>query len=181
MSAEPVHTIVLCEDLQHAAFVGRFLKLRGWHNRQIRTRPCPAGKGSGEQWVRRELPAELRAYRSRSSRAKSCLVVVLDADQGTVDQHLRELDQACRDAGETPRAGDERVLFVIPRRNIETWLAYLQGQAVDETSEYPRLPFERECRAGVAALDDMCRRQELREPAPPSLMTACDEHRRLDL
>lgn len=182
MSAAPVHTVIVCEDLQHEVFVRRFLRDRGWGTRQIRAQKAPAGSGSAEQWVRQRLPSELRAYRDRSSRATTNLIVVMDADTGTVEQHTRELQQACRDAGLEPPAAGERVLFVIPRRNIETWLAYLRGEAVDEQTAYPKYQEQSDCKKDVDALSEMCRGQRpLSQGVPLSLLTVCDEYKRLGL
>jgi hypothetical protein len=182
MSAQAAHTVVLCEDTQHETFVRRFLKGKGWATRQIRTERAPAGRGSAEQWVRERLPIELRAYRQRSTHARTYLIVVLDADTGTVAGHVDELEQACRQDGLDPRGADERVLFVIPRRNIETWLAYLRGEPVDEDTTYPRYESEGDCRRDVRVLQEICDGQrQWPQPAPPrSLLTACDEYNRLD-
>ena len=62
-------------------------------------------------------------------------------------------------------------------RNIETWLAYLNGATVDETTSYPKLEKPGQCKSHVRQLSDMCGRQELRAPAPPSLTAACVEYR----
>ena len=70
---------------------------------------------------------------------------------------------------------DERVLLVIPKRNIETWLAYLRGEAVDEETEYRRYDCESRCRADVDRLDEMCGRGELENVPPPSLERCCKD------
>ena len=148
--------------------------------RQIRTIPLPFGGGAGVTWVRDKLPAELKAYRSRSTRAATCLVVGCDADDQTVESRMQNLGGACTAAGVPFRANDERVAFAIPKRNIETWLAYLRGQAVNEADAYPKYKFESECRSQVARLDEMCQNQHLEpEPPPPSLVTACTEFQRV--
>ena len=70
-------------------------------------------------------------------------------------------------------------LVLVPTWNIEAWIAYLDGQSVDEQKDdYPRLRRPRECAPHVAALVDMCQRGKLREPAPSSLTTGCTEYRR---
>lgn len=66
-----------------------------------------------------------------------------------------------------------------PRRNIETWIAYLRGQATDEQTAYAKLRLEKDCRPLVARLKKMCDSGALDSPPvpPPSLVAACQEWR----
>ena len=172
-----VRVVLLCEDAQTEAFVRRFLKRRKFGRGDIRTRRSPAGKQSGEQWVRLRYPAELKAVRARQN---AYLIVVIDADAQTTKVRRAQLDAAC-DERQIPRRGDrDPVLLIVPRRNIETWLAYLGGTEVDEDKTYPRLRRERDCDAQAAELHRMCHEaQRLDEGAPPSLQEACAEYGRL--
>jgi hypothetical protein len=180
MSHDAVLAVVLSEDTQTECFIRRFLIKQGWHRRQIRTETLPAGKGSGLVWVRERFVNELKSYRSRSTRGATCLIVASDADDKTVEQRIETFKRACADADVPFRSDRERVCFVIPRRNIETWLAYLRDQAVSEATTYAKYDNESDCRDQVARLDVLCRRQRLEpEPAPQSLLTACSEYRRL--
>jgi hypothetical protein len=76
------------------------------------------------------------------------------------------------------RGNEEKIAHFIPARNIETWLAYLSGQDVDETTVYPRLKKVSDCQHQVLQLKRMCDAGSLRQPAPPSLACACEEFRR---
>ena len=67
-------------------------------------------------------------------------------------------------------------MVLVPERNIETWLAYLDGATVNATDNYPKLGQPGDCKKHVRTLADMCRRGELRHPTPPSLVAACDEY-----
>lgn len=98
-----------------------------------------------------------------------------DADTLTIGERLKHLDKACRDQGIEPRRSDEPVAVLVPRRNIETWIAYLAGQTVDEEKTYARLARERDCAPHVKRLKDLCDRGSLESPAPPSLESACQE------
>jgi len=70
------------------------------------------------------------------------------------------------------------VLVFIATWRIETWLAYLDGTTVAETKpDYPRLPRESDCAPHVDTLVEMCRRRQLRHPAPDSLVAACADYR----
>ena len=90
------------------------------------------------------------------------------------------LKAACSEAGVPFRTAEERVALAIPRRNIETWLAYLRGEEVNETDAYPKYDDESECRNEVAKLDEMCRKQKREpDPPPPSLVIGCQEFKRI--
>jgi len=168
--------VLLCEDNQHEAFARRFLEKMGWSMRAIRIEKAPGGRGAGEQFVRERYPVELKAHRSRP--VSQILMVMIDGDAEGTAARLRQLSQACRDASVAERAQDERVAIFVPTWNIETWLAYLDGEPVaEEQAGYRRLLRERDCKRHVEVLAQMCQDGELREPAPPSLRAACDEYR----
>ncbi len=174
--SDPVHTIILCEDLQLRCFIRRFLLKSGWHARQLREVALPANGGAGVTWVKNNLPAEIKAYRSRNAHAETCLIVGIDADHETIETRIQALKQACADANVPFRTTGEHIALVIPKRNIETWLAFLRGEHVDETSVYPKYNEESQCKGQVARLDEMCRSRRLEpEPPPPSLLAACNE------
>lgn len=171
-----VQLVLLCEDKQQEVFARRFLNSIGWETRSMRVEKAPAGRGAGEQFVRERFPRELKAHRSRP--VSQTLVVMMDGDAEGPTARLQQLDKACREAGVAERARDESVAVFIPTWNIETWLAYLNGEPVEERkSDYPRLDSERECQRHVDALVQMCRADKLREPAPSSLDAACREYR----
>lgn len=179
MSRCAVGVVILSEDTQSECFIRRFLHRHGWDRRQIRAETLPRGQGSGEQWVREKFIKELKAYRSRTSRAATCLIVASDADDKTVDERIQTFRNMCAEEGVAFRNEGERVAFIIPRRNIETWLAYLRGEAVDEIQSYPKYSYESQCRDQVVRLDEMCRQQTLGPQPPPSLECTCKEFKRI--
>jgi len=167
--------VLLCEDKQQEVFARRFLNAIGWETRSMRVEKAPAGRGAGEQFVRERFPKELKAHRSRP--VSQVLVVMMDGDAEGSTTRLNQLGKACREAGIAERTHDEHVAVFIPTWNIESWLAYLDGEAVEEGKpDYPRLASERECQRHVEALVHMCRADKLREPSPPSLNAACGEY-----
>ena len=173
-----VQLVLLCEDRLQATFLGRFFKAMGWKGRQLRVKMSPLAKGSAEQFVRQEFPKEIAAYHRNRNRVSCELVTMLDGDADGVDARLTALDKACNQASVAPRDNADRVAVFVPTWNIETWLAYLNGETVDENRKnYPRLPRERDCRSHVDSLVKMCREGRLREPSPPSLRSACQEYR----
>lgn len=167
----------MCEDLQQEVLVRRFLLRIGFGYHQIRIEKSP-GAGSAEQFVRERYPEEVIAHRSRATHLDLRLIVVTDADVGTVDDRHRQLDAKLREVGQKPRAADERIMLLVPRRNVETWIHYLRGNPVDEETVYPRLERERDCQPAVDRLVKI-HRSEPPEDCHPSLVRALDELKRL--
>jgi hypothetical protein len=167
--------VLLCEDEQMACFARRFLKRQGFSSHDLREEIAPPGKGSGEQWVRDRFPNELRARRDKQSRA---LFVFTDADVLTVSERISTLAKHSLKEGVLFSHPEEGVFLIVPSRNIETWLAYLRGEDVDDHTKHTKYSAESDCRDQVRVLDEMCRRRQLRQPAPPSLKLACEDFRR---
>ena len=171
--------VLLCEDTQHEVFVRRFLNRMGWSTRRLRVERAPRGRGSAEQFVGARFPSELAEHRRRVH-VTQALVVIIDGDNRGVAERRTELDEACRENEVQARLAGERVLVLVPTWNVETWIAYLDGQTVDEMRpDYPRLQQPRRCQQHVDALAAMCRGDGLRAPSPPSLEAACAEYQRL--
>lgn len=103
---------------------------------------------------------------------------MIDGDNRGVEGRIAQLLQACQDNQVASPEQCERVAIFVPTSNIETWIAYLGGESIDEAKrDYPRLPRERDCRQHVGNLVEMCRENRLRDPAPVSLVAACDQYR----
>jgi len=173
-----VQIVLLCEDTQHETFTCRFLKKMGWSTRRMRVEKGSGRPGSGEQFVRERFPRELQAYRSKRGSVGQTLIVMVDGDNRGVRGRLDALDAVCEARGVKRRESGEHVAIFVPTWRIETCLAYLDGDTVDESKkDYPRLERESECQRHVKALASMCREGKLRDPAPASLAAACDEFR----
>ena len=174
-----VRIVLLCEDVQHEAFAKRLLIALGWQLRDIRIRKSPAGRGSAEQFVRDHFPDELRAVRSKRGE-EAYLVVMIDGDAKGVAGRRTSLNAACDERQIAPFSDDDQVLICVPTWNIETWFAYLDGEVVDESRrDYPRLDRPRDCGPRVQTLADMCSKNTLRSPSPPSLEDTCARYRRV--
>ena len=170
-----VRIVLLCEDAATDTFVRRFLRRRQFKARDIRTLPIPHGSQSGEQWVRQKYPSELKAIRSRQN---AFLIVVIDADTYTTPARRSQLDE-CRNKKIPVRGPKDPVIIIVPRRNIETWFAYLDGISVDETVDYSAYK-SKDPRPFAEELYRMCHEyQQLRPPVPPSLSESCQEYRKL--
>lgn len=127
--------------------------------------------------MRERYPHELKAVRAKRG---TLLLVVVDADNLTTNQRLAQLEDQCGKEGVPGRVPQDPVVVIVPRRNIETWFAYLDGSDVDEIQQYSKLAKVRDCERHAKELYKMCHeRQSLRDPAPSSLREACDEYNRL--
>ncbi len=124
--------MVLGEDKRHQNFVRRYLKRRRYGG-EIRLENLPSGRGCGEQWVRENYARAVGAYRARSSKAKTALTVIIDADTNDVSRRVRQLKEAL---GSNERKDGEAIVHLIPKRHIETWILHLIGTPVNEDSDY---------------------------------------------
>lgn len=179
MSQRRVQIVILCEDRQQEVFARSFLKKRGFTG-LFRTKICPPGSQSGEQYVRSQYPVEVKAYRQKRNQVSIALVVLIDADTGTLKARLNELASVLAEDEQENRRSDEAIAIFVPKRNIETWIHYLQGETVNEEDAYAK--FEKNealCKTNVENLADRCYAQDLPEDAPRSLQTSCGELQRL--
>jgi len=131
--------IIVCEDRQHEVFMRTFLISRGVSPRRIRVRIATKGKGSGEQYVRRQYPSEVKIYRGKCHHLNITLATMIDADTKSVVDRQNKLDTSLLEAQLKRWQENERIGIFVPKRNIETWLYYLMGHAVDEMTEYTPL------------------------------------------
>jgi hypothetical protein len=126
-----IRFIILSEGKRDYDFARAFLQSRfGKHYVSInRAQTVAAGLGSGEQRVRERYPVELKALRKKGGE-KACLVVMIDGDNLSARERRATLEER------GSRAFDEKVLIIVPRRNLETWFAWLDGERVDEQTNY---------------------------------------------
>ena len=166
-----VRITLLCEDSQTDSFVRRFLRRRNFRGRDVRTLPLPKGRQSGEQWVRERYPAELRTIRGRRG---AWLIVVTDADDHSTNDRRGQLDAACQERNVPARTDADPVILIVPRRNIETWLAYLDaGKPVDEAKTYQPVAKSPLHSTGAASrLNCVVRRSNMANMLPPHALSA---------
>lgn len=172
--SRPAKIIVLCEDLQMQSFIRHFFYMRGWGLYDFRFLPLPKEKRCGEQYVRENLPTEIGNYRRKCNSRDIALVAATDADTISVQDRRDMLVRQCARTGIDPPCDDEKILLVIPKRNIETWLAYLRGEDINENDKYQKYKgSESKCKADVYKLATMCESGRLEPPPPPSLEQCC--------
>jgi len=179
MSRRRVQIVILCEDRQQEVFARHFLEKRGFRG-LFRPKICPLGSQSGEQYVRTQYLLEVKAYRQNRHRVSIGLVVLIDADKLTLQARLNQLARILSEDSQPSRQPDEAIAVFVPKRNIETWIHYLQGKAVNELQEYSK--FEKDeasCKPYVEKLAKQCCSQDLPKDAPESLQAACGELQRL--
>src|SRR5215813_1327143 len=99
----PLGVVVLAEDKRQQRFIRRFLYEKGLRPHEIRMEALASGRGCGEQWVRERYVTAVKAYRERFARAKTALVVAIDADTETVDRRRRQLADALVQASQKER------------------------------------------------------------------------------
>jgi hypothetical protein len=171
-----VTAVVLCEDLQSRCLLYRYLKQRGFE--RIRVLPLPAA--CGEQYVRKHYAEQVKIQRRAS--VAQVLVVQIDADNGTMAEHHRQLAEELEKAQEGPRTSNELIALIVPRWETETWLHHYRGfEGVVETEQYPKFKGW-EAEAAIPAVRALVELVDGRsEPPPniPSLTVTRDELRRL--
>ncbi|MCX6880177.1 MAG: hypothetical protein NTW21_41195 [Verrucomicrobia bacterium] len=107
------------------------------------------------------------------------LVVIVDADTRDVADRKRQFMRECEESNVPWIADDDRVVMIVPKRNIESWFVYLTGDEWNEESSEWRRKNDALAKPAGKALNHMCYvDQRLRQPAPPSLEEACAEWRR---
>ena len=180
MSDRIAEIVILVEDERHANFIRRHLE-REHSPRKFRVNKSPRGQGSAEQYVRAQYPLEVKEYRNRASRRRAALVVVTDADTLTVAARAVQLGQCLTESGQRERGNDEAIALLIPRRHIETWILCLNGETVDETTDYKHWDgLDRKIRDAASALYDWSRNNyAVPEHCVESLEIAIPELRRV--
>jgi hypothetical protein len=172
--------ILLAEDERHVRLATRYLKRRGCL--RVTAVALSAGRGSGEQRVRTLYSREVANCRSRAARAKTALVVVIDADTNEVQHRERQLAATLREEGQAPRHRSERIVHLIPKRQVETWILCLTGEFVNEEADYhAQRDVDRRIPPAANTLFEWSRpNAPVPEHCLPSLHDAFPELRRLD-
>jgi hypothetical protein len=104
------------------------------------------GKGSGAQWVVNHYEAQILAHLIRRARlpnernSEKWLIVVIDADNDTVQDRLNEFRRRISESKDERvrrcRAENENVAQLVPKWSVETWILNLNGEIVDEDVRY---------------------------------------------
>lgn len=180
MGRRRASVVILCEDRQQEVFIRRALREEGYDTRKIRVKRPDPGSQSAEQYVRERYPGEVRAQRTQSQYRTVSLVTMIDADTRTVEERHQDLEEELHKHRMPRREPTERIAVLVPKRNIETWIHYLFGNAVDEATEYPKLKHESECQPAVVRFVEICKPgASVPDDCPPSLQRAREEWQRI--
>lgn len=169
---------ILCEDKQTQCFVRYFLTKHSIKREKIVCLPLPM-QGCGEQYVRENYPIELQKIRSKNFNA-IVLFVCIDADIKSVADKYKAFDNECAVQNITTRTSLEPVVFFVPKRNIETWIEWLEdNEEIDEVTVYPHRKKESECKPQAEKLADMFIQNSDLSGALPSIQAARKEYDRV--
>ena len=91
--------VLLVEDDAQKALIRRYLRAKGFVGHEITALPMASGIGAGEQWVRNQYPKVVKQYRSRAKKAKTILIVAIDADNSSVADRTRVLTESLFNEG----------------------------------------------------------------------------------
>jgi hypothetical protein len=165
--------VVLCEDIMHFNFVRRYLIHRGIEQRRIRINMAPPGRGAASQYVIENYPMQVKAIRGRPD-IRAGLLVVIDADTSSANGRFRQLERSLIQSDQPGRRADERIGLLSPRRNIETWVFLLLGNAANEDDDYKHRVSPSDLKRSVMIFAEMCP-GKLNKISLPSLEHGCRE------
>jgi len=180
MRRQGTRLIILCEDDEHEQFARHTFLALGYHPREMRVVPRCAGRGAAEQWVREQYALEVRAHRRKASSQNIGLIVVIDADTSTVAKRHGQLNAHLKENNLENRGPRECIVIWVPKRHIETWIAWLSNHKVDESRDCKDLTRGADYRACAARFVHIYRDTDGRpEGLLPAMSHAFDEMKRL--
>ena len=181
MASRNVSVVIVCEDTQQEVFIRYWLESKGLNPRKFRVVKHSLGQGSGEQFVRSRYPIEVEELRRVGTHRPVglSLVIIIDADVATVQARHEALDTALVQAGQTVRDNAEKIAILVPKRNIETWIHYVQGAEVNEIDVYRKLNKPSDCKADVSRFAIAPGDRPFKTTAPDSLKLALVEIERI--
>jgi hypothetical protein len=163
---------ILCEDRTHYHFAKKYFELLGFNGRKIRGSHNPKGRsvGSGAVFVKEHYEKELKAFRSKVTHLDCVLVIIIDDDTKNHVQHLYNFYQPLI---------NEKILIFSPKRNIESWFHYIDGNSIDESEDYKKYHKNAKLTEYAKKLKNEICINGLPSNAPSSLHHACGELNRL--
>ncbi len=186
MSDRVSQTIILCEDEEHERLTRAYLKRCDLTTRSPYVKPLVASReqqGGNDAWVLNRFPKELHACRQRQKhKAKTLLIVLIDADNYSVEDRRRQLFERAKSAGLEQCTENDPVALLIPKRHIETWIRALLGENVTEEQDCKKWhsPTRDEIRQAVEKLYEWSRLNAIpSSTCCPSLAAALAEWRKI--
>lgn len=168
--------IILCEDSQMDTFLRSLLKYERISNHKIRTVPLPAGQGCGEKHVRNSILREVQ-YIHQHNYKKIFLIVCIDADNYTIEDRRNDLIGIVKNTIRAWKFEEEPMMLWIPKREIETWLAFLDGKDVNEEMSFKHSGHPLSCKLEAEKMALFCRGEyDFSKAMLPSIKAAKDEY-----
>lgn len=179
---------VLCEDKNQYKFICAYAKLLGAEKINRIT------LAYNNATVLKHYSSAIISHRSKATYQNIVLVVMIDADEKTIQERLREFDQKLDiekyKLNQSTRFDNEKILIFIPIRNIESWFYYIDtkntdgetlkgsdGKLISYKSKYPNKDIDVNLFAKKLK-EEICL-NGLPPNAPSSLHHACNELNRL--
>jgi hypothetical protein len=183
--SNPAQITILAEDRRQARFVRSYLRKRlpDLPQSAIKDAPMADGKSAGSQWVLNRYAVEVKAHCARQ--AAKWLIVVIDADNNTVQDRIQHFDQRLREFPykklSKVHVETEQMAHLIPKWSIETWLLNLNGSVVNEDTQYKpqHSSWDEMIRLASQELHTWVRSEETPAQCTPSLQHGIRELRRL--
>ena len=166
---------ILCEDTVHYHFAREYFKLLGFNRRRIilaGNNPKGQSVGSGAVLVQSNYEKQVKAFHSKINHLECILVVIIDDDK---QEHIKSLYKIY-----TPLT-DEKILIFSPKRNIESWFYYIDGNNINESDDYKKSYRNAKPTEFAKKLKEEICASGLPENAPSSLLQACKELNRIKL
>jgi hypothetical protein len=185
MSERVSQVILLCEDETHERLAKAYMKECGHKNLERLVRTFVASRlqqGGNVGWVKTEFPRQLRACRQRHKKAKTLLVVLVDADNLTVEDRRRQLFDKIESEGLEELGQNDPAALLIPKRHVETWIRALLGESVseDQVCKTHQKPTREEMRLAAKTLFEWSRPNATPGPTcVASLKAALPEWRKI--
>jgi len=192
--SSPAPVVILAEDQRQARLVRAYMRARhpNLHQEAIHDAPMANGRGSGAQWVANQYETEVRAHLIRRAklpdqrRSEKWLIVVIDADAGSVQDRINELRKRVTESKDERvrkcSVEEVNIARLIPKWSIETWILNLNGETVDEETRYKpqNRPWDDLIPSAGAELHEWARSgQDPPDQCTPSLKLSIGELRRL--
>lgn len=187
---------ILCEDIDQERFIREYLICRGWDKRKIKDLSNTKGQAikNNNALIVRDYPKLVNSYNRSRNYRNIAVVVMIDADNDTLDHRMRSLhialDETAGNSNKDTRNSDDKVAIFVPARNIETWFHYINsypsGHECDEMTDYKDKTMSTKERIELAKRSARILAREICPRgvdgiALPSLRHACKELQRLQL
>lgn len=182
MSSRSSEIILLCEDQAQERLTRNYLKRCNVQHLEHVLKPNLSG---GYARLLDLFPGEFRACRQRhKTKANTLLVVVIDADNETVESRRRQLYERAETAGLEGSKDNDPIVLLIPKRHIETWICALLGMTVTEEQNCKSLiaPAKEDFRRAAQSLFEWSRPNAAPGPTLqciPSLITSLPDWRKI--